>query len=84
VDRPAPGWAWTHVGTGPLPEQGLGILRPRVPGPDPEARVALTGGLDLVPEVRSTMYRGPVLSHGGPDPLLASWSVLFSLATWRP
>jgi hypothetical protein len=33
ADRSAPGWAWTRVGTGPLPEQGLGILCPRVPGP---------------------------------------------------
>jgi hypothetical protein len=29
-------------------------------------------------------YRGPVLSHGGPDPPLISWSILSSLATWRP
>jgi hypothetical protein len=33
ADKSAPGWAWTHVGTGPLPEQGLGILCPRVPRP---------------------------------------------------
>jgi hypothetical protein len=26
VDRSAPGWAWTHVGTGPLPKQGLGMF----------------------------------------------------------
>jgi hypothetical protein len=35
VDRSAPGWAWTRVGTGPQPdlEQGLGILCLRVLGP---------------------------------------------------
>jgi hypothetical protein len=28
--------------------------------------------------------RGPVLSHGGPDPSLIPWSVSSSPATWRP
>jgi hypothetical protein len=28
------------------------------------------------------MYRGPALSHGGRNPLLASWSVSSSLAMW--
>jgi hypothetical protein len=28
------------------------------------------------------MYKGPTLSHGELDPLLASWSVPLSLATW--
>jgi hypothetical protein len=30
------------------------------------------------------MYRGPTFSHGDLDPLLASWGVSLSLATWRP
>jgi hypothetical protein len=29
------------------------------------------------------IYRGPILSHGGPDPLLILWRILSSLATWR-
>jgi hypothetical protein len=35
ADKSTLGRAWTRVYTGPLPdlEQGLGILRPRVPGP---------------------------------------------------
>jgi hypothetical protein len=28
--------------------------------------------------------RGPALPHGGPDPLLMSWSISLSLDTWRP
>jgi hypothetical protein len=33
ADRSTPGWAWTRVGIGPLPKQGMGILCPRVLGP---------------------------------------------------
>jgi hypothetical protein len=55
----------------------------RGPGPISEVWVALVGVLDLALEVRS-IYRGPTLSHGGLDPLLAPWSVSSSLATWRP
>jgi hypothetical protein len=60
--------------------------------PDPPQR-----GLGPVPGVRARpwrfwtlpggpvrTYRGPALSHGGPDPLLISWSISSSLATWRP
>jgi hypothetical protein len=53
------------------------------PGLVPEVQVALAGVLDFAPEVRSTC-RGLALSHGGPDPLLASWSAPLSLTTWRP
>jgi hypothetical protein len=31
-----------------------------------------------------SIYRGPTLSHGGPDSLLIPWSTSSSLATWRP
>jgi hypothetical protein len=30
------------------------------------------------------IYRGPALSHGGPDSLLMPWSTSLSLDTWRP
>jgi hypothetical protein len=63
-----------------------------VSGPDPAQ-----GGPEPVPGVRARpwrfwtlhrgpvhTYRGPALSHGGPDPLLISWSISSSLATWRP
>jgi hypothetical protein len=62
--------------SGPDPAQGG-------PGPVPGVRArpwrfwTLPGG-----PVRT--YRGPTLSHGGPDPLLISWSISSSLATWRP
>jgi hypothetical protein len=54
-------------------------------GPDPHRGVrvrpwrfwTLPGG-----PVRT--YRGPALTHGGPGPLLISWSISSSLATWRP
>ena len=36
----------------------------------------LPGGLVCI-------YRGPTLSHGGPDSLLIPWSISSSLATWR-
>jgi hypothetical protein len=29
------------------------------------------------------IYRGPTLSHGGPNPLLISWSISSSLSMWR-
>jgi hypothetical protein len=38
---------------------------------------ALPGGLVRI-------YRGPALSHGGPDPLLMSWSISSSLVAWWP
>jgi hypothetical protein len=73
ADRSAPGWAWTRVDTGPLPdlEQGLGILCPRVPGPGcgwlgphiegsgtrPEGLGRARGGPGPFPGVRSTCTR---------------------------
>jgi hypothetical protein len=63
-----------------------------VSGPDPAQ-----GGLGHVLGVRARpwrfrtlpggpvrTYRGPALSHGGPNPLLISWSISSSLATRRP
>jgi hypothetical protein len=57
----------------------------------------LTGGPDLILGVRSVhvgvldrlggpdcISRGPALSHGGPDSLLTPWSIVLSLAMWRP
>jgi hypothetical protein len=65
---------------------------PVVSGPDPAQ-----GGLEPVPGVRARpwrfwtlpggpvhTHRSPVLSHGGPDPLLMPWSISSFLATWRP
>jgi hypothetical protein len=64
-------------------DPAAGSLDPtqRGPGPDPEVWAALAGVLDLAPEVRST-YTGSDTFPWGPDPLLASWSVSFSLAIW--
>jgi hypothetical protein len=39
--------------------------------------LAKLGGLDCI-------YRGPALSHGGPDSLLMPWSISLSLDTWWP
>jgi hypothetical protein len=65
---------------------------PAVGGPDPMRGVripfygsgshtwrswAKLGGLDCI-------YRGPALSHGGPDSLFMPWSISLSLDTWRP
>jgi hypothetical protein len=72
---PAPESQDLAVGSPDPTQMGLGL--------DPKVWVALAGVLDLASEVRSTC-RGPTLSHGGPDPQLASWSVSLSLATWRP
>jgi hypothetical protein len=57
------GWAWTRVGTGPLPdlEQGLDILCPRVPGPGCGRPGPHTEGSGTCPG-------GPGHSRGGPGP----------------
>jgi hypothetical protein len=71
------------------------VLEPRdlaVSGPKPTQ-----GGSGPVPEVRARpwrfwtlpggpvrTYRGPALSHGGPDPLLISWNISSYPAMWRP
>jgi hypothetical protein len=52
-------------------------------GPVPGIRVAPVG-VPVLSQGSVYMYRGPELSHGGPDPLLTSWSISSSLATWRP
>jgi hypothetical protein len=65
---------------------------PAVSGPDPRRGVrTLFGGSGLHPWRSWTLpggpvyiYKGPILSHGGPDPLLILWRILSSLATWRP
>jgi hypothetical protein len=59
--------------------------------------LAVSGGLGPIPGVRARpwrfwtlpggpvrTYRGPTLSHGGPDPLLISWRISSSLTMWRP
>jgi hypothetical protein len=60
----------------PVPAQGG-------PGPVPGVRARPWRFWTLLGGPIST-YRGPVLSHGGPDPLLISWSISSSLAMWRP
>jgi hypothetical protein len=85
---PDPALSWTRSGY--TLSQNLGTL-PWV------ARTLHRGGPRPVPRVRARLwrfrtlpggpvrtYRGPTLSHGGPDPLLISWSIPSSLATWRP
>jgi hypothetical protein len=62
--------------TGPDPTQGG-------PGPIPGVR-ARSWRFWTLPGGQVRTYRGPTLSHGGPDPLLISWSISSSLATWRP
>jgi hypothetical protein len=65
---------------------------PAMSGPDPTQR-----GPDPILGVRFRLwrswtlpggpvciYRGPALSHEGPDSLLIPWSILSSLAMWQP
>jgi hypothetical protein len=61
ADRSAPGWAWTHVAPGPLLEQGLGILRPRVLGPGCGWSRPYAEGFGTRPRGPFFMYRGLVL-----------------------
>jgi hypothetical protein len=56
-------------------------------GPDPIlgvrfAHVEVLGQVKLGDLDR--IYRGPALSHGGPDSLLMLWSISLSLDMWRP
>jgi hypothetical protein len=55
----------------------------RGPGPIPGSGLCPWGSWTL-PGGPVRIYRGPTLSHGGPDPLLMPWSISSSLATWRP
>jgi hypothetical protein len=61
---------------------GSSVPTQRGPGPIPEAQVALAGVLDLAPGVHSSCTGVRRFPHGGPDPLLASWSTSPFLATW--
>jgi hypothetical protein len=69
VDRSAPGWAWTRVGTGPQPdlEHGLGILCHRVPRP-------VYGRCGPHTEGSETRPGGPGRARGcsGPFPVVRS------------
>jgi hypothetical protein len=61
-------------------------------GPDPTQRgLGPIPGSGLYPRRSWTLleglvqiWRGPTLSHGGPDPPLIPWKILSSLAMWRP
>jgi hypothetical protein len=64
-------------------ESGLGPT-PRGPGPVPGVRRHPPWRSWTLPGGSVRTCRGPVLSNGGPGPLLIPWSVLPSPATWRP
>jgi hypothetical protein len=66
--RPHCGWPGPHTGGVRLPFQGFGLHTWR--------SWTNLGGPDCI-------SRGPALSHGGPGSLLISWSISFSLDTWR-
>jgi hypothetical protein len=55
----------------------------RGPGPVPGVR-ARPWRFWTLPRGSVRTYRGPTLSQEGSDPLLISWSISSSLATWRP
>jgi hypothetical protein len=56
----------------------------RGPGPIPGVRCYPPRRSWTLPGGSVRICRGPVLSHGGPNPSLIPWSVLPSPATWRP
>jgi hypothetical protein len=81
-----PAWARSGYSLSQSPGTWLGVVRTphkgvrdlsRRSGSRSRGSWTLPGGLVY-------MYRGTTLSHGGPDPLLTSWSISSSLATWRP
>jgi hypothetical protein len=69
---------WDPTMGGPDPIRGGGVWIPfQGSGPYMWGSWTKLGGPDCI-------SRGSVLSHGGPNSLLMSWSISLSLDTWRP
>jgi hypothetical protein len=76
-------WVFSFVGSRDPTESSLDPT-PRGPGPVPGVRRHPPRRSWTLPGGPVRICRGMVLSHGGLDPSLIPWSVLPSLATWRP
>jgi hypothetical protein len=86
----APDWAWTHVGTGPQPEQDLSFLCPRVPrpgcgqsGPYAEGSRTRPGGPSCTCEGPGPCSGSPVYTYRCPTLSHVVWTHCWHLGVYR-